>query len=397
MSYTATPAFFIIIKMTQPEGVTSLRWKLTTKNDKLIAIAQISTYFGLLILSLRHFWIFPANHYGTLVAMMLIGFLPSLAYRWCPPRYASYIMVGNGLFIVSMIFVLLQEWALSGVFLLIPVFSLLFRDRAIYLISSVAALILNIVLALAFVFDKSQSALQTVILLDVLTVFVIMVFIIYFVVKDLRWRYMAEAKHLQTILALSQSVEAKDAYTQGHSERVAHVGRMLARDIPDIDPETVYNCGLIHDVGKLSIPDSILLKKTRLTEEEFRIMKAHTTTGAKLCTNLNIQDEIVLGVLHHHEKWDGTGYPNALKGESIPLIGRVLCVADSIDAMCTNRAYRNALEMERVFDELKRCEGTQFDPVVVRVALVRWDEIRAYYASIRFAPQLAAVPDAAGE
>jgi putative nucleotidyltransferase with HDIG domain len=115
-----------------------------------------------------------------------------------------------------------------------------------------------------------------------------------------------------TILTLSQSVEAKDTYTQGHSERVAFIGKLIAGHIPNLNTETVYSCGLIHDVGKLSIPDSILLKKSKLTEEEYQMMKTHTSLGAKLCKNLNISQEIVLGVLHHHERWDGNGYPHGL-------------------------------------------------------------------------------------
>ena len=363
--------------------VSRLRRLTTTKAGKLMAIGHASAFFALFILSLRHYWIYPANHYEALAAILTIGFLPSLAHKLLPDKFAPYVLVGNALLIVSLVFVLMREWALAGVFVLIPVFSLLFQGRGIYIFASAASLTLNVVLSLLFLFDESEPARQTVILLDVLTVFLILVFIIYFVVKELRWRYMAEARHLQTILTLSQSVEAKDAYTQGHSERVAHIASLLAERIPGLNPQTVYNCGLIHDVGKLSIPDSILLKKGRLTDEEYRLMKEHTTNGAKLCYNLNIPEDIVAGVLHHHERWDGRGYPLGQRAEQIPLIGRVLGVADAIDAMCSNRAYRNALHMADVIEEIRSNGGTQFDPDIVRIALERWSDIEQYYQTYR--------------
>ncbi|TVY05480.1 HD-GYP domain-containing protein [Paenibacillus cremeus] len=355
---------------------------ITVNNDRtqrLIIIGQISVYFGLMILSLRHIWVYPAKHYFALVIIMLIGFLPSVLTRYFSPKVSPYILVANALMIVSLIFTLLQEWALAGVFVLVPVFSLLFQNKSIYLFASVSSLALNVALAILFLFDSAQTNIQIVILLDVLTVFFILVFIIYFVSKDVRSRNMLEAKYLQTILTLSQSVEARDPYTQGHSERVAYLARLIADRLPELDAQLVYNCGLIHDVGKLSISDTILLKTSRLTNEEYEIMKTHTTSGAQLCNNLNIYGQIVMGVLHHHERFDGKGYPYGLRGEGIPLIARVLCVADSIDAMCSNRSYRNALGMEYVRMELEKCKSSQFDPSLVDIVHEIWADITLFY------------------
>jgi HD-GYP domain-containing protein (c-di-GMP phosphodiesterase class II) len=346
---------------------------------KLIIIGQISSSFGLLILLLRHYLLYPANHHLILILILLIGFLPSLVYRFFSIRFAPYILIANALILVSLIFSLLQEWALAGVFLLVPVFSLLFQDRIIYLITSILSLALNIILALVFLYDADQASLQFVILLDVLTVFMVLVFIIYFVVKDLRGHYMAEARHLQTITTLSQSVDARDPYTKDHSERVAYIGQLIAENFPQLKPKNVYYSGLIHDVGKLSISDTILLKADKLTDEEYEIMKTHTTIGAKLCENLNISEEIILGVLHHHERWDGRGYPKGLKGEDIPLIGRILCVADAIDAMSSNRAYRDALNHDSVLREVENCTNSQFDPSIVQVVKNNWRRITAHY------------------
>jgi putative nucleotidyltransferase with HDIG domain len=200
-------------------------------------------------------------------------------------------------------------------------------------------------------------------------------------VKDLRWKAVTEAKHLQTILALSQSVEAKDPYTRGHSVRVADLAAWIAQRIPQLDEQTVHRCGLIHDVGKLAIPDTILLKNSRLTDEEYEIMKSHTLEGAKLCENLDIPTEIILGVKHHHERWDGLGYPLGLQGENISLIGRVLCVADAIDAMCSDRAYRHALDMRAVQEQLRTGANKQFDPVLIKLVLAGWKDFEKYYGT----------------
>lgn len=189
---------------------------------------------------------------------------------------------------------------------------------------------------------------------------------------------MSEAKDLQTILSLTRSVEAKDVYTRGHSERVAHIAELLATDIPYINQKQVYYSGLIHDVGKLTTPDSILLKTGRLTGEEFEIIKNHTVEGAHICRSLEISDDLIKGVLYHHERWDGKGYPEGLKGEEIPLIGRILCVADSIDAMASNRAYRDALSFEYIYNEIEKGRGTQFDPEIADLCLSKFNQITYY-------------------
>jgi putative nucleotidyltransferase with HDIG domain len=347
------------------------------RTGKIIYIGQVSVYFGLLILALRHYLLSPADHFYMVALIMIIGFLPSLLLRFFLVRFISYILVSNALVLVSFIFTLLKEWPLGGVFILVPVYALLFKDRHIYLFASLASFVLNIVLAVTFLFDSKQSMHQIVTMLDLLTIFLILVFLIYFIVKDLVWKTVMETKHMQTIAALTKSVEAKDTYTKGHSDRVAYLGELIAQSVPKIDSKMVYYSGLIHDVGKLSIPDAILMKDSKLTEEEFDIIKTHTTLGAKICASLSIPEEIVLGVLHHHERWDGRGYPSALAGDRIPLIGRILCLADAIDAMSSNRAYRVALDIAWIRDEIARSSGSQFDPDIVQIALKHWDKIAA--------------------
>lgn len=169
--------------------------------------------------------------------------------------------------------------------------------------------------------------------------------------------------------ALTRSIDAKDAYTRGHSQRVADLSRALARKIglPDETCERVYLSGLLHDVGKIGVPEAVLTKPGRLTDAEFEAIKKHPEIGAQILGNIKQLQDIVPGVLYHHERWDGRGYPYNLASDKIPLMGRIICVADSFDAMSSTRTYRPALPLDTVLEEIKRCAGGQFDPALAKV------------------------------
>ena len=164
--------------------------------------------------------------------------------------------------------------------------------------------------------------------------------------------------------SLTSAVDAKDAYTCGHSERVALLSRHLAIEVSlsDQEIEQIYMAGLLHDVGKIGVPESVLQKTGRLTPEEFEQMKKHPQIGARILADVKQIKPIVPGVLHHHERYDGKGYPAGLAGTDIPLMGRIICLADCVDAMTSNRTYRRALPLEVALTEIRRCAGTQFDP-----------------------------------
>jgi len=172
--------------------------------------------------------------------------------------------------------------------------------------------------------------------------------------------------HLGNLRALSSALTAKDFYTIGHTARVAAYAVMLAaelgwsvRAIQQLE-EATY----LHDIGKIAVSDRVLLKSGALTEEEWALMKQHPTVSAEIIEAL-LDHDFVAGVRHHHERWDGGGYPDGLTGEQIPLIARVLCLVDSYDAMSSRRVYRQALSAEQCLEELRRCSGTQFDPELV--------------------------------
>ena len=192
--------------------------------------------------------------------------------------------------------------------------------------------------------------------------------------------------------SLTSAVDAKDAYTHGHSERVAALGRQLTIEaqLTDPLPERVYLAGLLHDVGKIGVPESVLHKTGRLTPEEFEQMKKHPEIGARILADVKQVRDILPGVLHHHERYDGQGYPHGLAGENIPMMGRLICLADCFDAMTSNRTYRKALPLEVALTEIRRCSGTQFDPALTEAFLrIGADKLR----ELVLQPQKAAVTE----
>ncbi len=172
-----------------------------------------------------------------------------------------------------------------------------------------------------------------------------------------------------TLHALSTTIDAKDSYTQGHSERVALMSKQLA-EAAGLDPHTVqrvYLSGLVHDVGKIGVPEAVLTKPGKLTKEEYDLVKMHPETGARILEGIRQMQDLIPGVLYHHESWDGNGYPHGLAGRDIPLFGRILGLADAFDAMSSDRTYRHAMPMHKVLDEVRRCSGIQFDPELADV------------------------------
>ncbi len=166
------------------------------------------------------------------------------------------------------------------------------------------------------------------------------------------------------VRALAEAVDAKDRYTRGHSQRVAEYARDLARaaGYEDGFVELVFTTGTLHDVGKIGVPDSVLHKTGRLTEEEFDAVKAHPVLGEKIVGQIAALQETLPGIRHHHERYDGRGYPDGLAGENIPLIARILAVADTYDAMTSDRPYRTGMPVDVALEEIARNAGVQFDP-----------------------------------
>lgn len=186
---------------------------------------------------------------------------------------------------------------------------------------------------------------------------------------------------LGTLRALTSAIDAKDPYTCGHSERVAHLSARLAERLalPPERVERVHIAGLVHDVGKIGVPEAILGKKGRLSDDEFAAIREHPAIGYRIVKDIPMLGDVLPGVLHHHERWDGQGYPSRLAGDAIPLIARIIGICDTFDAMSSTRSYRPAMTREHVLDEIRRCAGTQFDPALIdpflRIDLTDYDRM----------------------
>jgi len=174
-----------------------------------------------------------------------------------------------------------------------------------------------------------------------------------------------------TIKAISHALDAKDTYTHGHSHRVTMYSLILAKELGfgEEQLEEIETAGLLHDIGKIGIPEDILCKPGKLTDEEYDIIKQHAPGGKKILNTIPGLRNISLWVSCHHERWNGTGYPCGIKEEEIPLPARILAVADTYDAMTSNRSYRKGLPHEVAVEEIKNCAGTQFDPSIIEVFL----------------------------
>lgn len=180
-----------------------------------------------------------------------------------------------------------------------------------------------------------------------------------------------EQAYLDMIQTLRYTVEAKDPYTRGHSDRVSEYSVLIGEKmgLPEENIKTLRVGGLFHDIGKIGIPDSILLKTDKLSDDEYSEIKNHPSIGAHILGAASIFKNIIPIVKHHHERFDGRGYPSGLKGDEIPFLARIAAVADTFDAMTSKRSYRNALDLQFVKEEIQRCKGTQFDPQIADVFL----------------------------
>ena len=190
-----------------------------------------------------------------------------------------------------------------------------------------------------------------------------------------------EKAYMESIETLRYTVEAKDPYTRGHSDRVSSYSVLIGQKLglSEDDLRILRIGGLFHDIGKIGIPDSILLKESKLSDDEYSQIKNHPSIGEHILSNATIFKDMIPIVKHHHERFDGRGYPSQLEGNNIPYMARISAVADTFDAMTSKRSYRDPLPLEVVINEIKKCSGTQFDPEIAQTFINR----RIYYDSIR--------------
>jgi len=194
-----------------------------------------------------------------------------------------------------------------------------------------------------------------------------------------------ERTHFETIMAFSEALEARDKYTAGHSRRVMEysksIGQRMKLDKHDI--EDLKRSALLHDIGKIGIPDMVLNKQTKLTDDEYAVIKSHPEQGAAILKHIKALKHLVPAVYHHHEQFDGDGYPDGVKGSTIPLHARIIAIADTFDAMTSNRSYRKALSFRTALSELERNRGIQFDPEIADVFIDILQESPYYFSRFK--------------
>jgi len=194
-----------------------------------------------------------------------------------------------------------------------------------------------------------------------------------------------EKTHFETIMAFTEALEARDQYTAGHSRRVMEysnsIGQRMKLDKQDI--EDLKRSALLHDIGKIGIPDVVLNKQAKLTDEEYGVIKSHPEKGAAILKYIKSFKDLVPSVYHHHERFDGDGYPDGVKGKAIPLYARIIAIADTFDAMTSRRSYRKELSFRMALSELERNKGIQFDPDIADIFIEILQESPFYFSRFR--------------
>lgn len=180
---------------------------------------------------------------------------------------------------------------------------------------------------------------------------------------------------------ITSALDARDPYTGKHSERVSDMACFIGElmGLTEAETQEIHIAGHLHDIGKIGIPDRVLLKEGKLDDEEWKLMKKHPEIGADILSKSSHFARLAAIILHHHERWDGKGYPFGAKGTEIPLGARIIAVCDSIDAMASKRAYRNALPLEVCKAEIEKNVGIMYDPEVAEIALENWDKLTEVY------------------
>lgn len=244
-------------------------------------------------------------------------------------------------------------------------------------------------LLLLFMFIYMFSTFDHVSVKIVASIFFLCVvfFIVLFVRKSIKYQRMEyesrerlDQLNTNIIRALSYTIDAKDRYTSGHSQRVADYSLAIAKRMgkSEADQKIIYYAGLLHDIGKIRVSEEVINKPARLTEEEFNQIRIHPVSGYHILKDIHEDIRIAYGAKYHHERYDGKGYPNALEGENIPEIARIIGVADAYDAMASNRSYRDALPQEIVRSEIEKGKGKQFDARIADIMLQMIDEDTNY-------------------
>ncbi|MDD7378382.1 MAG: HD-GYP domain-containing protein [Lachnospiraceae bacterium] len=317
----------------------------------------------------------------------IITYIPSSL----PPMNAKNATIGDTVQILGESILILALGYMFYHFLIVPVSKITHIDNKIgrraFIILPAFSLVYTEIIAIINLLYADNDIL--IVVIGISSVFVILVVCIgfYYIIQNTivineleKARDEVKTLSVEVMEALAHTIDAKDEYTKGHSVRVAKYSRMIAEKmgLSAENCENVYYMGLLHDIGKIGVPNEIINKPTKLSDEEYSIIKLHPVIGYDILIEIKSKPELSIGALWHHERYDGKGYPDGKSRDEIPYLARIITVADSYDAMTSNRSYRKYLSQEAVREELEKNMGTQFDPEVAKCMIALIDDDTEY-------------------
>jgi putative nucleotidyltransferase with HDIG domain len=346
----------------------------------LVAIS-VCTFIGLLWLKFENI-----SAFVFLYVMHTALFVTNIRSAVKNGELFSIPNLGSIFNIFTSIFLYIAAWAFYRV--VVTRFSELVKEKTIinwklFVIPPLAISLIFSSVAMSMNLKNSSDGIK--VLNSAFSLIIILVFVwaFYVIIKNMMATNEAikakdEIKTLsvEVMEALAHTIDAKDEYTKGHSVRVAKYSRMLAErlGLSDEDCESVYYMALLHDIGKIGVPNEIINGKSKMTDEEYAVMKTHPVVGSDILSEIQSRPDLMIGARWHHERYDGKGYPDGKAGEDIPYFARIISVADSYDAMTSNRSYRKFLPQDVVRSEIEKNCGTQFDPNIAKCMISVIDE-----------------------
>ncbi|SEB45913.1 HD-GYP domain-containing protein [Paenibacillus sp. GP183] len=349
-------------------------------NGKILKVAIL--FLALSVIWNVFFIIFHFNYSRANLPILVVTAAITSCIFLITKIFSKYSFLNQQVVLLLVLFIICSLYIGSGYkeswgfFLFLPLIAGLYGENRILLFYSTLGLFCMLYVSLRFpqipgIFDSIDIS-NRVLLYIILSTFS------HLLHTQLRHQYNIQVNTVtdslestleQVVNGFVISIEAKDSYTFGHSERVSKYAVELALKLPQYQDEkkvkTLRLTGLLHDVGKINIPESVLMKPGDLSHDEYELIKTHTIVGARMVEKISGLGSLKQGVLYHHEKWDGTGYPTGARGEQIPLDARILCIADAFDAMTSQRSYRSALSFNIAFERLKAGSYTLFDPNLI--------------------------------
>ncbi|MBM6617594.1 HD-GYP domain-containing protein [Bacillus suaedaesalsae] len=300
----------------------------------------------------------------TLIAI-IVAYLPYfLVHQYVSKSWKKLLFLLTTTCVIASIFYL-APYIGHVIFYIIPIYAVLFKEKIYFIFAFFISLIGYTTVLVLQPFISFYPLYEFIQLLAFITYTVILYYVSTVSAKQEKLNSM----YTKTMEALVLAIEAKDDYTRGHSTRVSEYSMILGTYLENngfqVDLEVLRISSLLHDIGKVNIPIDILQKKGKLTEKEYEEIKKHPTFGAEIAISLEFPEEITEPILYHHERMDGKGYPHGLKGESIPLLARIISIADTFDALTTNRSYRNAFAIDEAKEIIIDNSGTQFDDELI--------------------------------